>query len=188
MDIGLYETLNGGDMSIQNNDIWATMALWNQIYIGLFGGNVEESTNDATGKGEQRKDYWGNQFLEAEPDEFLNSQTERILNTTSLNSAGRIRIEQTVKNDLAFLSKLGAVTVAVSIVGIDRILIEIGITEPNELTDQRFRILWDGTRNTDITGSDSDRTGGIISQLWILRNGIWDDFGAWFDNEYWKDI
>lgn len=188
MDIGLYETLNGGDMSVQNGDLWATMSLWNQIYLGLFGGNVEETTTDRTGKGEQRKDFWGNQFLESEPDEFLNSTTEKILNTTALNSSGRIKIEQAVKNDLSFLQKLGTLDVSVSIYGIDKVLIEIGLTEPNEIEDKRFRLLWDGTRSTDIQGSESDKTGGIISQLWILRNGIWDDFGAWFDNEYWKDI
>ena len=187
MDIGLYETHNGGDMSIQNDDIWTTMSLWNQIYIGLFGGNVKESTTDNSGQGEQRNDWWGNQFLTANPDEYNNSETEKTLNITALNSAGRIKIEQAVKNDLQFLSKLGKVTVEVSIIGIDKVLIEIGIKEPNEVEDKRFRLLWDGTKSTEISGSETDKTGGIISQLWILRNGIWDDLGAWFDNEYWKD-
>ncbi len=187
MDIGLYETLNGGDMSIQNNDIWSTMSLWNQIYIALFGGNPQEITTDKSGEGEQRQDFWGNQFLESEPDEYVNSLTEKILDTTALNSAGRIKIEQAVKSDLAFLAKLRTVSVEVSIKGIDKVLIEIGLQEPDEIEDKRFRLLWDGTRSTDIQGSESDKTGGVIAQMWILRNGIWDDLGAWFDNEYWKD-
>jgi len=188
MDIGLYETLNGGDMSVQNNDIWQTMTLWNQIYIGLFGGNRAESTSDKSGINEQRFDFWGNQFLDANPDEYLNSETEKTLDLVALNSAGRIKIEQSVKNDLKFLNKLGTVDVAVSIAGIDKVLIEIGLTEPKEVSEKRFRILWDGTKNTDINDSNTDKNGGVISQLWILRNGIWDDLGAWFDNEYWKDL
>jgi len=187
MDIGIYETLNGGDMSLQNGDIWATMSLWNQIYIGLFGGNVAQLTDDNAGKGEQRKDWWGNQFLKASPGEYNNSTTELTLNTVQLNSSGRVKIEQAVKSDLAFLSKLGKVDVLVSIPAIDSVLIEIGITEPNNIEDKRFRLLWDGTRSTEITGVDTDINGGIISQMWILRNGIWDDFGKWFDNEYWQD-
>lgn len=174
-------------MSIQNNDIWATMSLWNQIYIGLFGGNVAQLSTDATGQGEQRFDWWGNTFLKTSPDEFNSSETERMLNNVPLNSAGRIKIEQSVKKDLSFLSKLGAVDVAVSIAGIDKILIEIGLKEPKEVAEKRFRLLWDGTKSTDITDSESDKTGGVISQMWILRNGIWDDLGKWFDNEHWND-
>ena len=64
MDIGLYETLTAAICQFKMNDIWTTMSLWNQIYIGLFGGNVKESTTDNSGQGEQRgNDWWGKPVL-----------------------------------------------------------------------------------------------------------------------------
>lgn len=186
MDLGIYETLNGGDLSIQQGDLWATQTLWPQIYCALFGGNPGHITSEASESEEQRGDWWGNVFLE-DPDERINSQTENTLNTVALNSSGRLAVEQAVKNDLSFLQKIGTVEVSVSIEGIDRVLIEIGLIEPKRLSEQRFRILWDGTKATEVTDINADKTGGLAVNAWILRNGIWEDIGAWFDNEYWKD-
>lgn len=186
MDLGLYETHNGGDLSIQNRDVWTTSTLWNQIYIALFGGNPGYLTSNNSEDSEERFDWWGNALL-SDNDEYNNSQTENALKTTALNSAGRVTIEQSVKNDLLFLSKLADVTVSVSITGIDKILIEIGIKEPGEIEDKKFRILWDNTQLTPISGNESDSNSSSTMQAWILQNGVWDDLGAWFDNEYWKD-
>lgn len=186
MDLGIYETLNGGDLSIQQGDLWATRTLWPQIYCGLFGGNPGYLTTEASESEEQRGDWWGNAFLE-DPDERINTQTEYLLNNVALNSSGRLAIEQAVKNDLSFLQKIGTVSASVSIEGIDKVMIEIGITEPERLNEQRFRILWDGTKAGGITDINSDKTGSLAVNAWILRNGIWEDIGAWFDNDYWRD-
>lgn len=186
MDILLYETLDGGNISIQNNDIALTDSIWNQIYIGLFGGNYQQNTDDNVLDDEQRFDWWANTFI-SDIDEQLNSETERILNTVALNSAGRLTIEQAVKNDLSFLSKLGDVTVEVSLPKLNTVQIDISIQEPEEITDKKFRIIWDATRQSNIIELGDVLPGGVVVSAWILRNGIWDDLGIWDDNAKWQD-
>lgn len=186
MDFVIFETLNGGDLSVQDKDVALTASFWPIIYTALFGGNPGFSTVDGSDDDEQRHDWWGNIFLD-DPNERINSATEKSLTTTALNSAGRVAIEQAVKNDLSALSALGGVEVAVVIEAQDRIIIEIGITETTTKVEQRYRILWDGTRSGEITDLGVDKKASAASNSWILVNGIWEDLGTWFDSEYWKD-
>lgn len=183
MDIGLYETLNGGDISIQDNDIFTSVSLWNQIYIALFGGNVEQSTTDNL-DGLERSDFWGNSFID-DVDEQYNSETERILNNVSINSSGIQKIQQSVENDLGFLRKLAEVEVDVTIPRIDSVYIFISIQEPDNVEKEVYRILWDGTRSSVI--GDGKNKAGFISAAWLLEDGIWNDSAIWLDTENWKD-
>lgn len=115
---------NGGDIRLVGNDIALVFGTENQIYLALFGGNVEQST-PALSTNEQTFDYWGNSLLFASDNQF-NSSTERALNTTALNSSGRIKIENAVKSDLTFLQRLGAeVSVNVTIPSVNTVQIEI---------------------------------------------------------------
>lgn len=184
MDIGLYESsdLNGGDISIQNGDIYATQALWTQIYLALFGGNPEQSTTDDIEEGTQRYDYWGNSFLQSNTDEQINSITERTLQTASLNSAGRLEIQRAVQSDLSYLSTLATVDVVVTIPKINVVNIDITVQEPDSLDSNQFRIIWNATRTETI----NDVSLASASQ-WILANGIWEDIGRWIDSEKWND-
>jgi phage gp46-like protein len=186
MDIGLYETLNGGDIVIQDGDIYTTAALWTQIYLALFGGAVEQTSTEIVAEGEQRADWWGNAFLTSDEEEQLNSTTEKTLNTTALNSSGRLAIQRAVEQDLRYLSKLGRVVVEVTLPGIDRVAIQIGITETGK-EEQRFKLIWSATKRNPLSTGEESAAGGITG-LWILRNGIWDDLGKWFDSEYWRDF
>ena len=185
MDIGLYEGYNGGDISIQNGDIYTTQAIWTQIYLALFGGNVEQSTSDNIQEGSQRFDFWGNTFLQNDPDEQLNSITERTLDEVTLNSAGRLTIQRAVEDDLRFLSKLATISVTVNLIGINKVEILISFQEPDQLEETRFRIIWRATQIEDITGEGDTPSTRISS--WILANGIWNDLGLWIDSERWND-
>lgn len=187
MDFALFETMDGGDMSLSNNDINTTESLWMQIYLGLFGGNVRQSTVDGIEDDEQRFDWWANAFLTTEPDEQMNSETERVLNEVALNASGRLKIEQAVNNDLSFLQKLGTVDVEVSIPTIDRVQIDITITEPDEVTEQQFRIVWDATKS-EIIISDEVATDQVsLTRSWILDDNFWNDDGEWQDDNTWND-
>jgi len=52
-DILLYESGDGGEMSIQSNDLALAETLYMQVYLAMFGGNVEEATiaDSTDGKG-----------------------------------------------------------------------------------------------------------------------------------------
>ena len=105
-DIGLFESGSGGDFTLLNGDLVLSESLFNTVYIALFGGNVESSTVGNEIVGEERNDYWANELVyRNNPEKQYNSQTERTLNTTVINSSGRLVIEQAVKKRFDFFIK-----------------------------------------------------------------------------------
>ena len=146
-DILLYETGNGGDMLISNNDIALVEILYQQVYLSLFGGNIEASTKGNELPTEIRQDWWGNslQFREKKEKQF-NSQTERILNTTAMNSAGRIEVIRTVQDDLKFLKNISDIQINVIILGLNKLKITILLKSPSNKENKILQIIWDDAR------------------------------------------
>ena len=146
-DIKLVETGDGGDFEMIGPDIVIIEGFQNMIYLGLFGGNKEENTREFESH-EQRFDWWGNSaLLQNDSSKQFNSNTERLLNNIALSSSSRLEIEQTVKDDLKFMRDLAEIEVEVFLTGVDRVLIEIKITEPGNLESTNFRYLWDSTKS-----------------------------------------
>lgn len=114
-DLLIFESGNGGELKQRGNDFVMVQGIENEPYMLMFGGSRE---------------WWGNDFLDpTDTDKIWSSETEKILNSVALNSAGRIKIEEAVNKDLAPLRKqTGAVVgVQVQILSDDRceILIDI---------------------------------------------------------------
>ena len=74
-DITLYESGEGGEFVLLTNDIETTGALWTNVYLALFGGNVESDHSDEEDSvNEPNLDYWGNKLFYPENDtNWLNS-------------------------------------------------------------------------------------------------------------------
>jgi len=125
-DIALFENFNGGDVLVNGNDLVKYYENEGQIYLALFGGNVEGDTPAVPQNGRDHVDYWGNFFLPVENQ--FNSKTERTLKLTELSSKGRGIIQAAVEYDLTYLQKYANVTVTVAIVGNNKVSINI-ITE-----------------------------------------------------------
>ncbi|MBC7486086.1 MAG: hypothetical protein H7282_04990 [Cytophagaceae bacterium] len=145
MDVALLETLNGGDIQINGNDLALQNSWGNMIYIALFGGNKEADTKSIPDN-EMDNSWWGNDLLMPnDPAIQFNSKTERILDSVALNSNGRIQIENTVKEDLAFLTIYFIIAVSVTIISTDRIKIEIQVRALDSLPSQYATaiIIWD---------------------------------------------
>ncbi len=137
---------NGGDLVKTNKDLVTIEGFQNMVYIALFGGNTEASTPIERVDNELSFDYWGNTLLHPnEPQAQFNSLTERTLTETALNSSGRIKIEEAIESDLAFMEAFATVTVSTSIVSTDRIEITIRLQEPDNLEDKSFIFIWDAT-------------------------------------------
>lgn len=124
-DIGLAENNNGGDVIVTSNDLVKFYENEGQIYLALFGGNVEANTPDFVTPGTERLDYFGNHFLQKENQ--FNSNTERVLNTTSLGSQGISKIQAAVESDLYYLKKYATITIQVTLDGINRVRVEIRV-------------------------------------------------------------
>ena len=138
-DIMIYESGSGGEISIKSGDIETTDAIFNQFYMAHFGGNTEASTTGNEIEGEDRGDWFGNQYLNE--DSQMNSSLERTLNNVSLNSAGRVIIEREAKKDIDFLSDLGDLSVSAQITGNDKVIIS------DKINQSKVDFIWDATKN-----------------------------------------
>lgn len=144
-DLRLIETGNGGDFVLNGADLEVINGIQNMPYIGMFGGNVEQSTQQFN-EAEQRFDYWGNTlFMDQNSSVQYNSELERVLQQVALNSSGRTLIKQAVEKDVAFMKEFATVAVEVFITSVDRVEILIQIQEPDNLESNQFIYIWDST-------------------------------------------
>lgn len=147
-DIHLYESGSGGELNIVNNDIQLVETLFQQVYLCLFGGNVEASTKGNELSGEVRNDWWGNSLLFSEqPQKQFNSETERVINETVLNSSGRIKIQRAVESDLSFFGNTAKSEVVVTILNHDSVQVFVKLTRLIDQQEINLKIIWDNAKN-----------------------------------------
>ena len=164
IDILLKETGNGGDAILEVSDLRGTDSFSNMVYLAWFGGNPGYPTTGNEVQGEQRFDWWGNSLLFTNEVDFqFNSTLEYVLNTTSLNSAGLITIENAAKDDLKFMSDFANVSVSVELVSDDKVSVTANIEEPSNLQSNEFQIIWDATKlELDFGGIEEALTGSDV--------------------------
>lgn len=151
-DILLFESGDGGEMLIQSNDLVLVETILQQAYLALFGGNVEANTVGDELPTQERFDYWANALLWPDtPSKQFNSNTERTINNTVLNSAGRITIQQAVEQDLDYLKLIVNFTVSVSILSTDKVEITIKMSRKDNLEDRVLILVYDNAKNEVIT-------------------------------------
>jgi len=147
-DIVIYETGSGGDLQLLGNDIASTSGLFNMVYMAWFGGNPEASTTGNEIVSELRDDWFGNALFFNNEDQIqFNSNLEKALNETALDSAGRITIEDAAKKDLEFLKEIAEVSVSVSILSDNKVSITARLKEPENIEVKEFQLIWDNLKN-----------------------------------------
>lgn len=147
-DIHLFEIGSGGDFAIVNNDLLMGESLYQQIYLALFGGNIQASTKPSYLASEERFDYWGNSLIwkDVKTKQF-NSKTERTLGNVALNSSGRLSILQAVNNDLDYLKGVVDFVVEVGIESVSRISITVNFSEKTNQQDKVLQMVWNNSKN-----------------------------------------
>lgn len=163
MDLLLIEKGDGGDFVRTKHDFRGIDGFQNMVYLALFGGNIQASTPTQRLPSQQAFDWWGNNLLMPNDQGIqFNSETERVLMKTPLNSSGRLLIEDAVRNDLKFMKEFATVAVAVSIISDNRLVIGVQAQEPDNVEKRDFIFLWDATNkeldmsmNDDFTGAPS---------------------------------
>ena len=147
-DILLYETGSGGDFSILSNDLVLGDVLYQQFYLALFGGNIKASTKAKYLENEERFDYWGNSLVwSTQKNKQFNSETERTLHNVVLNSSGRLKILQAVKNDLAYLTSVINFEIEVSLFTQNKMSITITFTGKTNQQDKSLQFVFDSSKN-----------------------------------------
>lgn len=151
MDVAILETGNGGDIQLIGNDLAMQGSWGNMPYFGLFGGNKGAVTKQRL-PNEESNDWWANDLLfQNDTSVQFNSLTEKKLETIALTSAGRVELEETIKEDLLFMKPFADVTVSVTLIAVDKIKILIRIKKPSNLNtriaDQfnEYIFIWDAT-------------------------------------------
>lgn len=147
-DIALYETGSGGDFAIENNDLLMAETLYQQIYLALFGGNPQASTKQAYLATEDRFDYWGNSLIwkDVKTKQF-NSQTERTILETALNSSGRLAIVQAVNQDLEYLKAVIDLSVEVELLSTNKLRIIVSFRGKTNQQDKVLQLVYDNAKN-----------------------------------------
>lgn len=147
VDVTIYEEGSGGELQLLNEDLALSEGLTNQVYLALFGGNLEQSTSPDIEALDVRQDWWGNELLNEENQ--FNSTFERTLSEVALNSAGIRVLENAVKEDLSYLSAYADISIESSLIGLNRLEIFITLQEPGQ-DSIKIKLLWDGTREEAI--------------------------------------
>lgn len=147
-DILLFESGRGGDMKILNNDLSLTENLFQQIYLSLFGGNIESNTKGNELLSQERKDYWANElFYRNDKNKQWNSNTERALRDSVLNSSGRLEILRAIEKDLDYLKSIVDVKVEVQITDVNRVNINITISGLENQQERILQLIWDNAKS-----------------------------------------
>lgn len=144
IDVRMFESGNGGDILLRGNDFVSSFSFESMPYLGMFGGNPGFPTPRVRKSEEEAFDYWGNSLLFADaPEEQFNSITEYTLSNVTLNSGGRLEIEEAVKKDLSFMTAFSDINVNVSILGDAKVGIAIDVIRANNEVDKKFLFIWD---------------------------------------------
>jgi phage gp46-like protein len=153
IDLQIVETGNGGDLMMIGGDLAQVSGWENMVYLALFGGNVEANTDPARPENTQDFSWWGNALLMPnQPGLQFNSNTERVLKSVGLTSGNLPAIQNAVNADLAFMNDFAKVSITVSIIGVDKVKLDIVVKEPGTLNSMQFVYIWDGTAQ-DLAGS-----------------------------------
>lgn len=147
-DLLLHETGSGGDLAVLSNDLAMAESLYQQVYLALFGGNIEANTKSKYIESEERFDYWGNSLVwNVKTTMQFNSETERALKNNALNSSGRLAILQAVQNDLRYLTSILSYTVEVSVLGVNRLKITVNFTQRGNQENKVLQLVYDNAKN-----------------------------------------
>jgi len=142
-DLMIYESGDGGELSLKNDDLEAISSITNQVYLAFFGGNLEQDTSNLLDDLDDRLDWWGNDELMDIP---FNSSFERTLGKVSLNSIGLRQLENAAKEDLKYLTEYADIIITASVETVDRLSLIVDLIEPD---NQSFKIkfVWDNLKS-----------------------------------------
>ena len=121
-DILLFQTVDGGEITVNNGLFEMSGGLESMVYLCMFGGNEDDD-----GSKDNSNTYWGN-LVETEDKYKYVSETQYLLKALSASSSNLRKIENAVKNDTKVLldEKIAqSVEVSVSIPGLNKLQIVV---------------------------------------------------------------
>jgi phage gp46-like protein len=138
-DVRLFQTPDGGEISVVNGVAAMDGGLNTYIYLCLFGGN-----DDDPGESDTTKSWWGNS-LETDPNRQLRSRTQNMLKSIPATSGNVKRIKIAVESDIEFAVSSGVLKEAVVTVSIPK-LNRVSIVIDSEVGQFEYMEPWGGSQ------------------------------------------
>lgn len=134
VDPYLFNTLDGGEIEYVNGTLTMDDGLYTATYLSLFGGNEEDSGQQAT----ERKQWWGN-FSETLAERKYRSETQYVLRAMPAIPANLPLVDDAVSHDLSWMTSTGlasSLSVLTTMPGLNRVAIALNV----EIGDQRYEL------------------------------------------------
>ena len=88
-DVFLFDTVDGGEISVVNGLVIADKKFSTAAYLSLFGGNVADG-----GRVDNNKTWWGNRFAETSEKEKIVSRFQALIKSLPLTTKNIFLAEQ----------------------------------------------------------------------------------------------
>lgn len=141
-DVILFQTLDDGDITVEEGIVEMDGGFRTAGYLSLFGGNESDD-----GSEDNSLEYWGNAIGD-DPNDRQVSRTQFLLRSIPATSGNLLRIEDAAKEDLQWLIDIKAassIEVVVSIPALNRVRIVITIEALGEESSFEFVENWKGS-------------------------------------------
>jgi len=125
-DILLFQTVDEGEINVENGLIQMSRGLETAAYLALFGGN-----EDDPGGSDTTLSWWGN-VDETDPAEQYRSETQNLIDGLPATASNLRRIEDASNRDLAFFVDKGIASEVVAVAtipGLNKLKIAIAIDQ-----------------------------------------------------------
>lgn len=142
-DVLLFDTGDGGQISILNGLVMPDKRFSTAAYISLFGGN-----DDDMGRVDNNKTWWGNRFSNISNNELVVSRFQSLTKKLPLTSKNIALAEQAARDDLNWMimeDVADEVSVAVQAIDKNRINLNIVVKKDGSLLDEgNWTLQWEG--------------------------------------------
>jgi phage gp46-like protein len=101
-DVRLQQTLDGGDITLEQGLVVMSGGLETAAYLSLFGGN-----RDDPGGADETFSWWGN-LIERVPEKRYRSEVQAVLRGLPATTGNLLRVENAARRDLAWMVRAGA--------------------------------------------------------------------------------
>lgn len=141
-DLLLKDTLDGGEISLQNGEFVMESGYRNALTLSLLGGN---ELDDGTEKNSNT--WWGNFLANTSKSEKYISEFQNLIRSLPLTTKNIVLAEKAAQRDLTWLiDEKIADDVSVSIKAIDlkKIDMQINVTKNGDvIADENFDMEWE---------------------------------------------
>lgn len=131
-DVLLFQTLDDGDICIENGLVQMTESFEAAVYLSLFGGNIDG-------------EWWGNRDID-DPVFKQVSRTQSLLMSLPAITSNLVRVQGAVKSDLKWLLDQGiasSVEVVLVMPKLNKIQIAVKIRADGAISEFNFTENWE---------------------------------------------